>query len=371
MLFDVYTPTRTPRHIEVRIRTTLDGPFRLVAKGEARVLGEPSISWNGHHFFRHPIADLRPDTPVPIEVHHLESGRRVRLTAATLPRPAGPTKLRVGILADLHLPPAPRPFEQYRAGTRRLTGLAAGLAATYIKRLEALGADLIVLPGDLVDPCTPETLDQLERILGAVDVPTYPIIGNHEPWSAGGEALFNRALGLPPEGYYAVRRNGVRLLMLRTPSQDALRSGSAQRRWLERQLQDAAPAEDIVLFSHFSLRLHPCVQGPRNDGYQLLDQHRDIRALLAAHPNVRLFIAGHKNVPSMVRKDGVIHTLSPQLIQSPCGYDIFHLYDGGVQRTTYEIDEQHYCELARAAYAHDWPLRYGDERGRNFCVEYT
>ena len=221
-----------------------------------------------------------------------------------------------------------------------------------------------------MDPCTAETVASLKQILGSVSVPCYPIIGNHEPWTPGGEQLFYQGLGLPKRGYYAVGRNGVRLLMLSTPTPGSLRRGSEQLRWLESQLEEASPTEDVVLFSHFSLRLHPCVSGPRNDGYQLLDNHSEILKLLGDFPNVRLFVAGHKNVPSMVPHRGIIHTLSPQLIQAPCGYDMLRLYEGGAARTTYEIDEQHYCEVGRAAYDGDWRMRYGDDEGRNFCVAY-
>jgi hypothetical protein len=125
-----------------------------------------------------------------------------------------------------------------------------------------------------------------------------------------------------------------------------------------------------VLFSHFSLLLHPCNDGHRNDGYQLLDDRAALLGLLERFPRVRVFSAGHKNVPSRVMRGKTVHLLSPQLIQAPCGYDMLRLYEGGAARTTYEIDEQHYCEVARTAYEVDWALRYGDDGGRNFCMVY-
>jgi hypothetical protein len=73
----------------------------------------------------------------------------------------------------------------------------------------------------------------------------------------------------------------------------------------------------------------------------------------------------------MLRRDGIVHTLSPQLIQAPSGYDVLHLYAGGVARTTYEIDEQHYAEAARSAYGARYTERYGSERGRNFSHCYA
>ncbi len=368
--FNAYVPTRESDAVEVRIRSDAAGPVILELAETAVTLDAPNRSHRGGHFYRHRFEDLPPDTVFELCATRHSDHVRTRIKTATLPPPPGPLKLRVGILADLHLSRGRARINDYRPGTKRLIGLAGELAARYIRRLERLGADLIVLPGDLVDPCTDETLHQLRGILDSVSIPCYPIIGNHEPWSHRGEARFCEALGLPEHGYYQVQKNGVRLLMLNTPAPDALGPGSRQLRWLEEQLTDVGPAEDVVLFSHFSLNLHRCVQGYRNDGYQLLDHHRAVNRLLERHPRVRLFIAGHKNIPSMMIKGGVIHTLSPQLIQAPCGYDIFRLYEGGAARTTFEIDEQHYVEVARAAYASDYLARYGDETARNFCLRY-
>jgi 3',5'-cyclic AMP phosphodiesterase CpdA len=370
MLFDLYVPTRTADQLEVRLRSSCSGPV-LLRLGSTEVrLERPRISYQDRHFYRHTFDRLPSASHRRLAALHLHNQAGAAVEASTLPAPPGPVKLRIGLLADLHLPLRPARIEDYRAGTKRLLGLAHELAHRYIQRLESLGADAIVLLGDLVDPCTPDTLAMLREILHQVAVPCYPIIGNHEPWSPGGAARFFRMLELPEHGYYTVRAHGVRLLLLSTPEPGALDPGSAQYRWLQAELDQAAPSEDIVLFSHFSLLLHPCVQGPRNDGYQLLDHHRLLLRLLARYPNVRVFSAGHKNVPSRMTQSGIVHLLSPQLIQAPCAYDLLHLYQGGVARTTHEIDEQHYCELARAAYRHDWEARYGTEASRNFCVAY-
>jgi 3',5'-cyclic AMP phosphodiesterase CpdA len=334
------------------------------------VLDTPALSYQGIHFFKHRFDGLPSGTTFSIDAFHDASGLRAEVTSATLKAPTGQCKLCIGLMADLHLSTEQASIECYHHGMRRLYGLANELASRYIKRLETLGAYMIVLTGDVVDPCTPETLSQLKKILDSVSIPCYPIIGNHEPWYPDGEKLFYQTLGLPQEGYYAVRKNGVLLIMLSTPSPDSLHNGSRQLKWLKETLDDSDPKEDILLFSHFYLLLHPCVQGAKNDGYQLLDNRHQILSLLSRYPNVRLFVAGHKNVPSIMKKDGIIHLLSPQLIQSPCGYDLLRLYDAGVMRTTYEIDEQHYCEVARSAYSHNWEERFGEMNARNFYELY-
>ena len=409
MLFDPYVPTRTQHAIEVRVRTARSAPavlrlnetdHALLERGHERErapgrdgkqernrepeqageggrgprqvreveLVEPHVSHRGQHYFRHTFGNLPSDTQWSLSVQ--QGPEHATLTVSTLPSPPGREKLRVGLLADLHLSQEQTSIDAYGSTTKRLYGLSRELAGKYLQRLADLGADVIVLLGDVVDPCTPQTLSNLRALLESSRVPVYPIIGNHEPWSPDGESRFYRALDLPVGGYCAVRRNGVRLVLLSTPSPDAVGPRSAQRRWLESELASAAPGEDVVLFSHFSLLLHPCVQGSNDDGYQLLDSHRELLGLLRSFPQVRAFVAGHKNVPSLVVANGIAHTLSPQLIQAPCGYDLLHLFAGGLGRTTYEIDEQHYVEVARAAYGGRFAERYGTDAARNFVRVY-
>jgi 3',5'-cyclic AMP phosphodiesterase CpdA len=369
MLFDAYVPTRTSNLLEVRVRSECGGQVALRLGAAQTELCEPLLSHRGRYFYRHAFRNLPAATEFRLRVLGASTGAEKTFDTSTLPEPSRKCKLSVGLLPDLHLSLERGTIDDYRPGHKRLFGLGIELAERYIQRLEILGADAIVLPGDLVEPCTERTVRMLREILGRVGIPCYPMIGNHEPWSPDGTALFCRGLGLPSAGFYAVTLGGVRLIMLNTPAPDALTRGGAQYRWLEAELA-AAPPLDVVLFSHFSLVLHPCVQGFRHDGYQLLDSHRVLLELLARYPNVRVFSAGHKNVPSKLLRDRTLHLLSPQLIQAPCAYDMLRMYEDGVSRTTYEIDEQHYVEVARGAYEHDWLMRYGDEASRNFWHAY-
>jgi 3',5'-cyclic AMP phosphodiesterase CpdA len=321
------------------------------------------------HFYRHAFTGLEPGTRY--RVTSRGKGGTSTITSETLPAPPGKPRLRIGLIADLHLGTERNGIETYRPGVKRLYGLAYDLCLKYIRRLVDLGADRIILTGDIVDPCTPRTLGSLKELLASTTVACHPIIGNHEPWTRGGESLFYRELGLSRGGYACVRAGKTRLLLLSTPTPSSLDREDPQRAWLESRLEEASADEDLFLFSHFSLLLHPCVQGHKNDGYQLLDDHRGLLSLLDRHPNVRAFVAGHKNVPSLVVRNGVSHLLSPEFIQAPCGYDMLTLYDGGFSRTTYEIDEQHVCEVARAAYEPIWPERFGTEEGRSFLHVYA
>ena len=68
--------------------------------------------------------------------------------------------------------------------------------------------------------------------------------------------------------------------------------------------------------------------------------------------------------------DGIPHLLTPQLFQSPNGFNIIDFYEGGWMNITYEIDEQHYVWHCRTAPGIDWQERFGTETSRHFVVNY-
>jgi len=159
---------------------------------------------------------------------------------------------------------------------------------------------------------------------------------------------------------------GVPFLMLATPDQDSLSPGSTEYQWLVETLRGFDANTDLFCCAHFSLLLHPCVQGWKNDGMQVLWSAQEIKTLLRRHRNVRVWIAGHKNVPSKVIEDGVLHLLSPQLIQAPCAFSVLDICLDGIASQVYDIQEQDLARLSRQAYGPDYAERHGTENNRNF-----
>jgi hypothetical protein len=375
-ILDAYISTVSTDSFEASVITSSPDPVALNGK----VLDAPGSSGDGKYFFRFREGGMPPAHPFQVEVSH--GGDERILRGETLHRPAGRHRLRFGILADPHIntrevfsplgPPEGTVASSHCRvfPSKRLHGKANELCRKYLHRLAELGAEFVILPGDIVESGSPAELAEAAEILGEAPLPCYPMIGNHEAWHSGTPQVFYRALDLPPGGYRAFTAGGVRFILLSTPEPDALGPGSRQLEWLKDELR--VREENTLIFSHFSLLLHPCNEGRKNDGYQILRHSPEILDLLGRHPRVRAFIAGHKNVPSRILRDGIAHLLCPQLIQAPCAFDVVDLYDGGMVRMVHEIDEQHLLQRSRdAGGSRWWADRFGNEGGRNFTLPFS
>lgn len=275
-----------------------------------------------------------------------------------------PRRCRIALLPDCHVRmgydvPPTQPV-------RRLYGAARQLLEITLERLIRMDVDAVMLLGDTLDPADEAGMVWLASLISESPFPIHVIIGNHEYYGNISIERFHRTLGLPDHGFHVAQVKGVPFLMLATPDQDSLHPGSFGFQWLEETLNEYDCDTDLFCCAHFSLLLHPCVQGPKNDGMQVLWSASAIQSLLRQYPNVRAWIAGHKNVPSKVIEDGMLHLLSPQLIQAPCGFRILDIYDDGLMSRVYDIEEQELANLSQLAYGAAYPERYGTQEDRNF-----
>ena len=252
---------------------------------------------------------------------------------------------------------------------RRLYPFAASLLNQQVRTLNratAPGFDAIFLLGDTLDPADQRSLAWLRELIKASRIPIYPIIGNHEAYGSISNEQFHLALGLPAHGNYIARVGGLPFLMLATPGQDSLVPGSRAYRWLAATLKEMQGEASVFCCAHYSLLLHPCVHGSRNDGMQVLSSADAVLDLLGSHPNVRAWIAGHKNIPSKVITRGILHLLSPQLIQAPCGFRELRVSPHSIQSCIHPLADKKLARLSRDAYGAAYSARHGDPADRDF-----
>lgn len=216
--------------------------------------------------------------------------------------------LRLAFVTDVH------------ARTEWDTPAALELAAAAVN---ASGADLVVLGGDLVTDGFDGTDDELAprwrtylAFHRALRPAAVAAIGNHDLLGAGGpepqadpRAAFRRHLEVE-QTYRAVDAGGCRLLLLDpvVVTGDDLRYrgwvGEEQLAWLRSELARLDPATPLVLVSHLPLltALYQATEGaaapaPLN---RVVENNRAVLEACAGH-NLQLVLQGHLHVDELLR----------------------------------------------------------------------
>jgi len=318
------------------------------------VSAHPLTEVDGEFLCSPSVTGLMGDTEYLVEVR-APSDPRSRLQVRTLPKPSGRHLLRFGVLADTHCSlsrlgdPGPRLF----ADSLALTG-------KYLKKLADLGADFVVLPGDVTDSGSEAEIGAVRRIIENVEIPCRLMVGNHEREPEAFLEAF--CLG---DGFYSFDFRGIHFVCLRTFSPLDLNPADKQFAWLRDDLADHRESP-TVLFSHYALRDPPHLP---QDSSRAIASQGAVRALLSRNPQVRVAMAGHKNTPSVFREDHVTHVLCPQIVQYHAGFDVVDIYEDLFVRQIHPIDE---LDLQRRSYHRhkqkDRPVRFGRPEDRSFAI---
>jgi len=359
MITDLYCPTRgvdfllltcvcdSPEPVSLTLVATCGG-------GGLQEIGS-ALEEDGLWFHHFEANNLSPSTSYTISAEPADQPPVV-LQTSTLSKPPGKHLFRFGILADPHCCDLPTKYGRQFDESFALFG-------KYLGRLTALGAQCIFLPGDMTEQGTAPQLARCHQEISAVSIPVHVMAGNHEH----DPDLFRSVFSLEP-GYYSFEQSGQRFICLQTTTPRDLEPHTAQFAWLQEEL--AAATEDIYIFSHYSLTQHPYLE--RENGASISNCEQ-ISQMLGRVPNVRAVFSGHKNVPTRTDCAGVAHLVCPQLVQTPCGFDLVDIYDGGLVRHLFEIDETNLDWRSRSAYpsVDEVHYRYGLEEGRNMSLFFT
>lgn len=172
------------------------------------------------------------------------------------------------------------------------------LAHRVIDGVNASGADLVVIPGDLTAFGYPDELDQARRLIDTVEAPDVLVIpGNHDCRNVGyvhfeelfGPRCFSARLPFTVDGDGGAT---VRVIAVDSskPDLDDGEVGRDRHAWLAEQLDE--PAEFKVVMLHHHLVSIPRTGRERN----IVWDAGDVLEILAEH-GADLVLAGHKHVP--------------------------------------------------------------------------
>lgn len=392
-LIDCYVATRNVDFIEIAFITKNNEPYKvvltkLIETEEKGDLNDKSIQsqtlksckqstkdskypFQQTLFFWYCKFDqLSADQQYKFEIFK-ENKQIHSLIVKTLKKLNGKFLFRFGILADTHINVN---YVNKMSFGKRLYHAANELCSKYIDKIaNHHQANFIIFPGDICDSGSKQELQIAKKLLldNESKIKCYPIIGNHESYSSGSPKLFYDTFGLNKNGYYSFDYNKFHFIMICGPDQDSLNDDSQQFKWLSNELKQNQD-KICFIFTHYSFVLHECVSGFKNDGMQIFDNHKNLLSLFKQYnKSLRVVFAGHKNVPSVVFKDDIYHLLSPQLIQSPCSYDIIDIYEDGMIKNTFEIEDKCLIYQSRINCGEsDWKDRFGTDHDRNFCISW-
>ena len=198
-----------------------------------------------------------------------------------------PARVRFAILADAHvLPDAAPPLHGIDSG---------GNLRAAIGRVRALDppAAFVVHLGDLVGVDTPQAYGAFTAIAGALNLPQYPVVGNHDD-----PGLLAAALPVPegvepagaPDGHYSFTRGPLHIVVLnsRVAGEIGGRLDAAQLHWLDDNLR-AHQGTTSLVFVHHPMALI---------GIEWLDASRlsnaaELEAVIKRSGSVAMVFSGH------------------------------------------------------------------------------
>jgi 3',5'-cyclic AMP phosphodiesterase CpdA len=206
--------------------------------------------------------------------------------------------MRIALISDLHFGPRGAGF--HRGIERKLTEQAAPLAQAFVRRVAAGGYDFAVQLGDLIEDSDHDGdlahYRQGLALFGNAGVPVYHVAGNHDTAHITGPELCD-LLGIAVL-YYAFDVEEYHFVVLHSaqPSSGEKQTTIApeQLAWLAADL--AATTKNTVIFLHHSLADQDLAGNVWFAGLPhecLVENRREVRALLAQHDHVMAVVNGH------------------------------------------------------------------------------
>ena len=171
-----------------------------------------------------------------------------------------------------------------------------------IKAMNDEGGDLVLASGDFGSMPTRSELEFARDVLDGLNVPYYPVPGNHDALFSGEkeETLFREVFSLKENNYHFVQK-GIRFIGIGHGCGSDFKNNSvrpAVMAWLKKTLTTIRNDQPIIFFSHY-----PFAKGVNGRTNNADDVHElfNGKKLLA-------MISGHFHGNTAVRKNGILMT---------------------------------------------------------------
>jgi 3',5'-cyclic AMP phosphodiesterase CpdA len=203
---------------------------------------------------------------------------------------------------------------------------SAGYPRKVVQAMNAEGGDLALVCGDLATDGKRAELELAKRVLDELDMPYYPVLGNHDAQHAGtrDETLFAEIFGLEGNSYHFARR-GVHFIGFDSGcgTNSSLPATPDALAWLRDTVAGIPAKAPVILFTHY-----PYAQGVQYEAPSRTE-------VLETFAGKRLIavVSGHFHGNTETVQDGILFTTTACSSATrsnhdgsrPKGYRIFHV----------------------------------------------
>ena len=166
--------------------------------------------------------------------------------------------------------------------------------------IESYSPEYIINTGDLVENGSRQRdWRYFGEITGYLKGDYYPAVGNHEAWNRGGKDNFlERFPEVPDEGYYSLKRSGIKFIFLN--QYEDYSPGSKQYDWFREQLREDQEFPKIAVLHepHFQANHHANEKTARHL-VPLMEEY-----------GVNAVFYGHTHSFGMARKNGITYVVT-------------------------------------------------------------
>jgi len=356
MLRELRVPTIGPDFIRATCNSDQAFPLVFVLEDDndfrQEVVSENPLPYEGEYLHAITMEGLKPGLQYTLTAKD-GPAQFTEIRFTTLEKPASKHLLRFGYLADPHTC-----LTDGKTVARLFTD-SVMLTEKYINRMAELGAEFVIIPGDITEEGKDEEIAMAKKIVDKAPIPCYVVCGNHELQPEKFRSTFN--LG---KGYYSFNHNGVHLVML-----DVIQAhlDEGQFAWLRKDLK-SHPSNPTILVSHYCLCPHSYLH---NVDDHAIDNAEPVCAFLRTQVQVKASFAGHKNIPSLHMDGHIAHISSPQIVMYDAAFDLVDVYDDALVRILYEIDERNLLRFSQKLLdPEQGTFRYGLDKMRNFVIHW-
>lgn len=156
-----------------------------------------------------------------------------------------------------------------------------------IQAMNSEGGDLVLACGDLGSKPTRTELELARGVLDQLDMPYYPVLGNHDALFSGDkeETLFREVFRLKQNSYHFSRK-GIHFFGIDHGCGVAHKDNSvrpAVMAWLKKTLATVPTEQPIIFFSHYPFAKGVKYRTNNADDVQELFKNRKLLAMVGGH----------------------------------------------------------------------------------------